>query len=145
MGAPEDARPGSRAAPPPGASAAGRRSAAQRWVEQALAECRTVWSRVGRRYARRLVESDRRRDAVGDVLTLAARRVAPLPRRVVRPLPETDLGPLERAFNRLDPADRWALSRLDRLGAVRGVRAEHLATALQRLVEAARENDRPPP
>lgn len=108
------------------------------WVQAAIAACLDVWSRVGARYARRLRERDRLRDAADDVLTLAARRVAPLPVPRLRPLPVAQLDPLARAFNALPTADRYALCRLRLLAGVRGARAAHLASALERLVAAHR-------
>lgn len=135
------------------------------WAQAAIACCLDVWNRDGARYARRLRERDRVREAADDVLTLAARRVAPLPTPRLRPLPSAQLEPLARAFNALPAADRYALCRLRQLAGARGARAEHLASALERLVAAHRrdrslhsgderhapdgsvtpEDDRPPP
>lgn len=127
------------------------------WVERALGACLAVWSRMGRRYARRMSSLDRLGDPLEIVATLAARRAVPLRQRsdgngegaapghaLRRALPHGTLAPLEHAFNSLESADRYALSRLDLLGPGRGARGEHLASALGRLVEAEIE-DRPPP
>ena len=108
------------------------------WAQAAVASCLDVWARLGARYARRLRERDRLRDAADDVLALAARRVAPLPVPRLRPLPVAQLEPLARAFNALPAADRYALGRLRLLAGVRGARAAHLASALERLVAAHR-------
>ena len=115
------------------------------WTRAAVEACLQCWLRDGARYARRLAARELVRDAADDLLALAARRVVPLRRRVLRPLPDEGQVPLAVAFNRLDRADRHAL-----LGDVaRGVDpralAEHRASALQRLVERARERHRPPP
>jgi hypothetical protein len=108
------------------------------WARTAVARCEQVWGRMCARYARRLAAQDRVRDARADVMTLAARRLLPLARRVLRSLPDDALVPAARAFNRLAPPDRYALSRLDLLGRLRGARAEHLASAFERLVHACR-------
>jgi len=108
---------------------------ADAWSRAAVEECLLVWERIGRRFARRLRDRDRVRDAVEDVMTLAARRVMPLRRRVLRPLPCEGLEPIELAFNTLDPADRYALARLSLLSGGRA-RGEHLASALSRLLVA---------
>ena len=110
------------------------------WAQAAIASCLEVWTRVGARYARRLRERDRLREPVVDVLTLAARRIAPLPTPRLRPLPAEHLDPLARAFNALPAADRYALRRLRMLAGVRGARAAHLASALDRLVAAHRRD-----
>jgi hypothetical protein len=110
------------------------------WARAAIAECLEVWNRVGARYARRLRERDRLREPADDVLTLAARRIAPLPTPRLRPLPVEHLDPLARAFNALPAADRYALRRLRMLAGVRGARAAHLASALDRLVAAHRRD-----
>ncbi|MHC5211937.1 MAG: hypothetical protein ACYTG2_14550 [Planctomycetota bacterium] len=108
------------------------------WAQAAVRECAQVWDRVGARYARRLAAQDRVRDVGTDVMTLAARRLLPLPRRVHRPLPDEHLSAVARAFNRLAAPDRYVLARLDVLGRLQGARAEHLASALERLVLACR-------
>jgi hypothetical protein len=108
---------------------------ANAWSRAAVEECLLVWERIGLRFARRLRDRDRVRDAVEDVMTLAARRLVALRRRVVRPLPCEGLEPIELAFNTLDPADRYALSRLTLLSGGRA-RGEHLASALSRLLVA---------
>ena len=105
------------------------------WARAAVDQCLLVWERTGRRFERRVLACDRVRDAVEDVMTLAARRVVPLRRRVLRPLPCDGLSPLELAFNTLDPADRYALVRLALLSGGRA-RGEHLASALARLIAA---------
>ena len=110
------------------------------WARAAIAECLEVWNRVGARYARRLRERDRLREPADDVLTLVARRIAPLPTPRLRPLPVDHLDPLARAFNALPAADRYALRRLRMLAGVRGARAAHLASALDRLVAAYRRD-----
>ncbi len=111
---------------------------AEAWLGAAVAACLAAWERTGRRYERRLEDRDRVRDPVADVMALAARRVVPLRRRVVRPLPSDGLSPLELAFNTLDPADRYALCRLELLAGGRA-RGEHLASALTRLLAAEAE------
>jgi hypothetical protein len=78
------------------------------------------------------------REPAADVMTLAARRVLPLARRVHRPLPDEHLPAVARAFDRLAAPDRYALSRLDVLGRLGDAQAEHLASALERLVLACR-------
>ena len=105
------------------------------WAAAAANECLRVWERCGRRFERRVHACDRVRDAVEDVITLAARRAVPLRRPVLRPLPSAGLSPLELAFNTLDPADRYALSRLSLLAGGRA-RGEHLASAIARLIAA---------
>ena len=110
------------------------------WAREAIASCLEIWTRIGARYARRLGERDRLREPADDVLTLAARRVAPLPTPRLRPLPVEHLEPLARAFNALPAADRYALRRLRLLAGVRGARAAHLASALDRLVAAHRRD-----
>jgi hypothetical protein len=128
------------------------------WTERAVAASLDIWSRAGRRYARRLMALDQLGDALEVMLTLAARRVVPLTgtaARVVegrdregwalrRPLPNATMAPIARAFNSLAGADRYALIRLDLLGPGLGARGEHLASALGRLVDATKD-DRPPP
>lgn len=114
------------------------REDARAWTHAALRRCEQTWGRVGRRYARRVAGQDRVRDAGADVMTLAARRELPLVRRVLRPLPEEQLPPVVRAFNRLAAPDRYVLARLDVLGRLDGARAEHVASALERLVRACR-------
>jgi hypothetical protein len=114
----------------------------ERWATTAIDACLEVWQRIGRRYLRRLAEADLLRSATEDVLALAARRVVPLGRRFIRPLPLGRTDALTRAFNRLDVADRFALRRLDRLGHARGARAEHLASALERLADALSSESR---
>lgn len=110
----------------------------------ARAACLRDLQRLGRRYAIRLVRHARARDAVADVLELAARRCLPLPVRRRRPLPAPAHHPYAAAFERLAAADRDVLDA--RLGphapettdARRpggGPRAEHLASALVRFVE----------
>ena len=85
------------------------------WRRAATESCLTTWLARGARYERRLARRVLLREAPDDVLALAARRVAPLPRRVVRPLPEE--GPATaQVFNRLVIADRrtllaWAAGR----------------------------------
>ncbi len=116
----------------------------ERWIRAGVEGCQAIWERVGRRYRRRLVDNDRARDAGTDICTLAARRLVPLGRPVLRPLPGDDLEPVARAFNRLDPADRYALLRLDDLAPLRGPRAEHAASAFARLAEAMMTSDEPP-
>ncbi len=111
------------------------------WVRAALEACLEQWLATGPRYARRLQRHGRLRDAADDVLALAARRVVPLRRAVLRPLPNEGLPPLARAFNGLDCADRRVLlaGALEPPppGVDRRSLAEHRASALQRLVEGA--------
>lgn len=115
------------------------------WAAAALASCLEVRARLVRRYRRRLHETDRVRDPEADVATLAARRVLPLTRRVLRPLPCEGQDAVARAFNRLEAADRFVLRRLDRLGSPRGARGLHLASALERLAQALDPADGDPP
>jgi hypothetical protein len=125
------------------------------WTRAALEACLQQWLVAGARYARRLRRQDRLRDAADDVLALAARRVLPLRRAVLRPLPDEALDPLALAFNRLDHADRRVLLACAAReppppGLDARPLAEHRASALQRLVEcaarpAARTRHRPPP
>ncbi len=108
-----------------------------RWVDGAVAGCLEVWTRIGLRYARRLAQAHLLRDPAADVLALAARRALPLQDPVRRPLPWTPRDPIGRAFDRLDPADRFVLMGRRELAPVRGARAEHLAAAYERLALAA--------
>jgi len=115
----------------------------RRWAQLAIEEGLGAWRRCGERYAARLVAQAQLRDPLEDVLTLAARRVLPLPRRVLRPLPRGATGASVEApaaaFARLATADRRVLLRW-RGGAVAGgAAAEHLAAALLRFAEAVLE------
>lgn len=123
------------------------------WRRAAIESCLMTWLASGARYERRLARRVLLREAADDVLALAARRVAPLPRRVVRPLPEQ--GPATaQVFNRLVVADRrtllaWAAGRDEPRGVDARILGAHRASALQRLVEglaarAAKEARRPP-
>ena len=120
------------------------------WTRSAVEACLQCWLRDGARYARRLAARELLRDAADDLLVLAARRVVPLRRAVLRPLPDDGLHPLAAAFNRLDRADRHVLLAWDAreppAGVDRRALAEHRASALQRLLERAhRRHHRPPP
>jgi len=124
------------------------------WLRAALEACLQRWLVAGARYARRLRRHDLLRDAADDVLALAARRVLPLRRAVLRPLPDEGLARLALAFNRLDRADRRVLlAGVAREPPPPGLDArslaEHRASALQRLVECAArpagKHHRPPP
>lgn len=121
---------------------ADERVAARHWVDAAVDECVEHFVRTGRRYARRVREQDLARDAVADVMSLAARRCAPLPSRVIVPLAPPPGGRAAEAYNRLEHADRRALAHLGEIAnarcSARDPRTEHLASALQRLVETVR-------
>lgn len=117
------------------------RPAAHSWSSRAVDACLEAWTRLGRRYARRLDSSDRVGDASGDVLTLAARREVPQAGDstplLLRPLPGAEQhDPVARAFNRLEAADRYVLRRLDELRPRAGSPDDHLASALERLAAA---------
>ena len=126
------------------------RAADRRWVRQAVAACVAIARKRGVRYARRLSEQYDPSDAMVDLLTLGARRVAPLPERRERALPRTELSQVGRAFLSLDRADRAILSRLGNGSAVaengslrheaplewRPGEREHAAAALERLTVA---------
>ena len=112
------------------------------WVRHATEACLQHWLEAGARYERHLQRGVLQRDGADDLLALAARRVLPLPRRVVRPLPDERLPALAQAFNRLDRADRRALLALASggpgpPGADLRVVLEHRASAVQRLVDGA--------
>jgi len=115
-----------------------------RELARVRAACLDDLRRVGRRYAVRLARRSRARDAVADVLELAARRHLPLPVRRRRPLPEPAHHVFAPAFERLAEADRevlvaWGARQAhDATDARRppgAPRAEHLASALLRLTE----------
>ena len=132
-----------------------RPSAPGEWVAAAVERCLLLCGSLAPRYARHLQRTHVCRDPLDDALALAARRVVPLPRRVLRPLPGATLPAAARAFNALDRADRRALLALlagapehdatgapaDRQDVADGERAqvaargEHLASALARLLE----------
>lgn len=103
------------------------------WVRRAVEEALAAWKRCGERYLARLARQALVRDAAADVVALAARRVAPLPRRILRPLPGPLPGTAGHAFLRLEPADRRALLRWGAGEEVRAAQAEHVAAALGRL------------
>jgi len=120
------------------------------WVADAVERCVALCRRVAPRHAAHARRAHRVRDAVDDVLVLAARRHVPLRRRVLRPLPGATLPAAARAFNALDRADRRALLAMAlrsdgrashespvqaQAQAQAGARGEHLASALARLVE----------
>ena len=120
------------------------------WTRRAVEACLELWLRLGPRHARRLQCLRLCRVPHLDVLALAARRAAPLPHPVLRPLPQDALPPLARAFNRLAEADRrvllaWGAGGTRPEGADGLALDEHRASALQRLVEAAGKSQRPPP
>lgn len=124
------------------------RQAAQQWIEAGVERLLSVWERSGERYARRLLELDHPGDPLDDLLTLAARRVVPLPAPRRRGLPRTGLAPATVALCRLARPDRRALR-----GALDGrdldeAQRDHAAAAMWRLVErvraARRWNDAPP-
>lgn len=108
------------------------------WFVEARRACLSTWTRVGRRYERRLAMQHLVRSAEDDVLALAARRVVPQERVVQRPLPVDELPRVARAFNGLDAADRAVLRSSARLSPVPGPRAEHAASALVRLMARLR-------
>ncbi len=112
------------------------------WIAVTTAFCRLVWERSGLRYARRLHEQERRRDPLRDVAALAARRSVPLTRTLTRPLPLEGLSAEQRGFNGLDPADRRVLGQWDVGTACRGARAEHVASALHRLLASVEAQER---
>jgi hypothetical protein len=122
----------------------GTLQAPEAWVADAVERCIELGRRGAPRYARHLRHTHRSRDPVDDMLALAARRIVPLPRRVLRPLPGATLCAAARAFNALDRADRRALGARLAGAAVEQeglapaqwqAQGEHLASALARLVE----------
>lgn len=103
------------------------------WLSVAQDECMAIWVRMGRRYARRLIDQNQVRDAQRDVMALAARHLVPLPEFRLRPLPLGGLCRAAQAFNRLDVADRRVLRHIDRLHPLSPERGAHAASALERL------------
>lgn len=118
------------------------------WIERAEAELLEAWVRSGPRYARRLEHTARIRDPARDVLTLAARRALPLPRRLKRPLPSVDLPVEARAFLRLVVADRRVLWGWEQRHGYGKAQYLHLLDAVHRLTkraQAVRRESRAPP
>ncbi len=103
------------------------------WLSVAQDECMAIWVRVGRRYARRLIDQNQVRDAQRDVMALAARHLVPLAESRLRPLPLGGLCRAAQAFNRLDVADRRVLRHMDRFQPLSPERGAHAASALERL------------
>jgi hypothetical protein len=109
------------------------------WRRVAVEACLETWLFGASRYERRLARRVLMRDPAEDLLALAARRVLPLPRRIVRPLPDEGPGQ-ELVFNRLEGADRrtllaWAAGWPELRGVDPRALGEHRASALQRLLD----------
>ena len=121
---------------------------ARLWIEAGERRLREVWERTGERYARRLLRQHQLADPVDDILTLAARRVVPLPAPRRRGLSREGLAPAAVAFCRLVRADRGAL-RMALAGAQLDEPVlDHATAAMWRLTmdvrAARRRNDAPP-
>jgi len=109
-----------------------------RLAREALAE---VWSRRGARFAERLERHRLLRDPAEDLMTLAARRLLPVPGAIVRPLPCQTLERRSRAFCRLARADRillWPWSETWVADLSVAARREHLVAAWSRLAHNAK-------
>jgi predicted Fe-S protein YdhL (DUF1289 family) len=123
---------------------------ARLWVAASERRLREVWERCGERYARRLARDHQLSDPVEDILTLAARRVVPLPAPRRRGLSREGLTPVAVAFCRLVRPDRRALrTALAAKGApLDEPMLAHATAAMWRLAEdvraTRRRNDAPP-
>jgi hypothetical protein len=108
----------------------------RRWVDRTVGSVVGKARALGPAYAARLGAQALPFDPLDDLLTLAARRVVPLGRRLRRRLPR-DGAPVEaRAFAALLEADRRVL--LDPEAAQDPARLDHAAAALERLARNAR-------
>lgn len=126
----------------------GESEGVQRWMDGSIERLLTVWARCGDRYARRLSDFDHPGDPLDDLLTLAARRVVPLPAPRRRGLPREGLSAAALAMCHLTRPDRRVLRGALAGAELTGPQLDHSAAAMWRLMErvraARRRHDGPP-